>query len=458
MQGTLDLSTHRLDAWVTSFASKRLAALSATAGKGVYVGAYGWVENLRPAPPAAAVASLPAGEPGPLFAYAGDSGFIHAPSLTHATAAALLRNAHLGATGTPTPDSPFAIDLSSRRLREAERLLDGLRQGQPLGALLGYRVERFLHDLGLDTFIPALRSLAPLAPSPLAPSAAASEAIAANNVVDGLALFGMWQSNRSGVLQQAPAGATADQLAALGHVLDALGDAIDGLSDALTAESAYQIARGNLSRIASTLSAVAQGEAPPPELDVAHPTRSGTALTHRLLLLFSGAPVVNPGWPATASSRRASAEPMLNAWASKLLGNASKVRCTIQRLDATGAVAETRKLALNAIGVAPLDVIYGVDASTSPTQQVQRSPISSNKCSMARSTWPGASIPLPIYGCCMRGPAIWPSVRRRCSTCSNRRARRAGSLPICAAPIPKISTRRRAVAPAPSTWLSCKRG
>ena len=111
MQGTLDLSTHRLDAWITSFASKRLAGFAVSPGKGVYVGAYGWVENLRRAPPAAAVATLPPGEPGPLFAYAGDSGFIHAPSLTHAAAAALLRNAHLGATGTPAPDSPFAIDL-----------------------------------------------------------------------------------------------------------------------------------------------------------------------------------------------------------------------------------------------------------------------------------------------------------------------------------------------------------
>jgi hypothetical protein len=367
MQGTLDLSTHRLDAWITSFASNRLAAFSANAGKGVYVGAYGWVENLRPARPAAAVTPLPVGEPGPLFGYAGDSGFIHAPSLTHAAAAALLRNAHLGASGAPTPDSPFAIDLSSRRLREAERLLDGLRQGQPLGALLGYRVERLLHDLGLDTFIAPLRGLAPLAASPLAPTAAASEAIAANNVVDGLALFGLWQTNRTSVLQRM-AGATADQLAALGRALDALGDVIDGLGDALTAEAAYQIARGNRSRIASTLSAVAQGDAPPPELDVAHPPRSGTPLTHRLLLLFSGPPVVDPGWPAAVSSRRARAEPMLNAWASKLLGNASKVRCTIARLDATGAVAETRKLMLSALGVAPLDVVYGVDASTSPTQ------------------------------------------------------------------------------------------
>jgi hypothetical protein len=368
MQGTLDLSTHRLDAWITSFASKRLAAFSTTAGKGVYVGAYGWVENLRPAPPATAMSPLPAGEPGPLFAYPGDSGFIHAPSLTHAAAAALLRNAHLGASGAPPPDSPFAIDLSSRRLREAERLLDGIRQGQPLGALLGYRIERLLHDLGLDNFISPLRSLAPLAASPLATNAAASDTIAANNVVDGLALFGLWQSNRTSVLQRAPAGTTPGQLTALGGVLDGLGAAIDGLSDALTAEAAYQITRGNLSRIASTLSAVAQGDAPPPELDVAHPTRSGTPLTHRLLVLFSGAPVVNPGWPAAASSRRASAEPMVNAWASKLLGNADKVRCTIQRLDETGAVAETRKLTLGAIGVAPLDVVYGVDASTSPTQ------------------------------------------------------------------------------------------
>jgi hypothetical protein len=368
MQGTLDLSTHRLDAWITSFATKRLADFSANLGRGVYVGAYGWVENLRPAPAALAVTPLPAGEPGPLFTYAGDSGFIHAPSLTHATAAALLRNAHLGASGTPTPSSPFAIDLSSNRVREAERLLDGVRQGQPLGALLGYRVERYLHDLGLDSFIPPLRGLAPLVPSPLAPSNAASEAIAANNVLDGLSLFAQWLSNRNGVLQQAPVGATADQLAALGRALDTLGDAIDGLSDALTAESAYQIARGNLSRIASTLSAVAQGEAPAPELDVAHATRSGTPLTHRLLLLFSGPPAVNPGWPATTSSRRASAEPMLNAWVSKLLGNAATARCTIEQLDAAGAVVQTRKLALSAIGMAPLDVVYGVEASSSPTQ------------------------------------------------------------------------------------------
>ena len=57
---------------------------------------------------------------------------------------------------------------------------------------------------------------------------------------------------------------------------------------------------------------------------------------------------------------RASAEPMLNAWAAKLLGDASKVRCTIERVDEAGMVLETRRMKLSALPLAPLDVVYGV--------------------------------------------------------------------------------------------------
>ncbi len=168
MQGTLDLSSHRLDAWITSFATKRLATMTAGGPQGAYVGAYGWVEKLKPTPASSvtAVTTLPAGEAAPLVTRNNDPGFIHAPSMTHAAAAALLRNAHLGPNGMPASDSPFAIDLSSRRAREAERLLDGLRQGQPLGALLGFRLERGLHDTELDVAIAGLRGLAPLGGAP----------------------------------------------------------------------------------------------------------------------------------------------------------------------------------------------------------------------------------------------------------------------------------------------------
>ena len=197
MQGTLDLSTHRLDAWITSFATKRLATMLAPGPRGIYVG------GLR-------VGREPAADPrfggnaghdaagrrsGPLFARADDSGFIHAPSLTHA------RRRHCCATrisGQATRRRPTARSRSactSRRVREADRLLEGIRQGQKLGALLGYRFERGLHDLGFDAVIPRMRALAPLDVPVLDNSTTPMEAIAANNVVDGQVLARMWQDS-----------------------------------------------------------------------------------------------------------------------------------------------------------------------------------------------------------------------------------------------------------------------
>jgi hypothetical protein len=93
-----------------------------------------------------------------------NKGFIHAPSLGQAATAAVLRSGHLA--HRQDTDSPFAVDLSSRRVRLGLGLLDGIRQGQPLGALLGYRFERGLHEghpgLQLDRDIAILRALAPL--------------------------------------------------------------------------------------------------------------------------------------------------------------------------------------------------------------------------------------------------------------------------------------------------------
>ncbi|HEY7077908.1 MAG TPA: hypothetical protein VH418_21170, partial [Solirubrobacteraceae bacterium] len=93
-----------------------------------------------------------------------NKGYIHAPSLGQAATAAVLRSGHLA--HRREVDSPFAIDLSSRRTKLALDLLDGVRQGQPLGALLGYRFERGLHEshpgLELDRYIAVLRALAPL--------------------------------------------------------------------------------------------------------------------------------------------------------------------------------------------------------------------------------------------------------------------------------------------------------
>ena len=392
MQGTIDLAAYRLDAWITSLATKRLSTMRSSNPQGVYVGGYGWVENLQPQLTSRTEVAVPTGETGPIYAHADDAGFIHAPSMTHAATAALLRNAHLGASGMAKEGSPLSIDLSSRRVREASWLLDGVRQGQPLGALLGYRFERRLHDLHMDRFIAAFREMAPLTAKKLEQTPEPVESIAANNVVDGLALYEMWRDIPGEIEHQmSHAGANDNDMKPLFEELKALADSIDAVSDALTAETAYQMVRGNTSRLASTLNALTNGDAPAPELEVAKTPRSGIALTHRLLQLFSGKPAATTGWGAVSSSARASAEPMLNSWVAKLLGNPRKIRCTLEQVDDSGAVLDSRKIVLSDLKLAPIDVIFGVEAQA---RSGQRSELEQRVLNHAQALAPGMRLHL----------------------------------------------------------------
>ena len=130
---TLDLVTYRFDAWATSLAARRLAKLRRSNPNGIRAGGYGWVEDLRRQPPLQEVSPLPASTTGPLYRSEANKGYVQAPSLTHAATAAVLRSGYLSHQ-QESGDSPFAIDLSSDRVRRAKWLLDGVRQGQPLAA------------------------------------------------------------------------------------------------------------------------------------------------------------------------------------------------------------------------------------------------------------------------------------------------------------------------------------
>lgn len=160
---TLDLCSYRLDAWITSLATKRLEKIRQNNPQGVYIGGYGWVEDLRPKQQTENRTEVepPSGVERPVYFDKSNAGFIHAPSLNHATTAAILRSGYLSNLTDDSEQQIFAIDLSSERIRLAMWLLDGIREGQPLGALLGYRFERGLHDKGLDQYIELFRLLAP---------------------------------------------------------------------------------------------------------------------------------------------------------------------------------------------------------------------------------------------------------------------------------------------------------
>lgn len=383
MTGTLDLCSHRLDAWITSFATKRLAEMRNARPTGVLLGGYGWVMNLKPATAQVQIPP-PLGEQAPVFQLANNPGFVHTPSLTQASTVAILRSGHLAHSGNQMPNDLLAIDLSSERVRLATWLLDGIRQGQPLGALLGYRFERRLQESRKAKFISAFRELAPLVARKLEqadPSVDAQpvEAIAANNVVDGLRLHSLWQQTQTDPLQ-APQKEqiffsklppmTDNEKKDVRLELIALNDAVDAVSDALMAESVYQVVRGNPLRAANTVESIAGGETPPPELEVVRTPRTGMALTHRLVTLFTGEPGLPPGWATVANPLRAAAEPHLNAWAAKLLGNPANVRCVVERLEpATGQVLESKELRLNQLLLAPLDFIHAIEGEQAEIEQ-----------------------------------------------------------------------------------------
>jgi hypothetical protein len=395
MEETLDLGAHRLDAWITSLATKRLAQLRSFGVGGICLAGYGWVENLSPrggAPAEPAAGEAPVVDTGNL-------GFVHAPSLGQAATAAVLRAGYLSHAGGS--GNPFAIDLSSRRVRLARYLLEGVRQGQPLGALLGYLFERGLHErhardpsLELDKFIVPFRKLAPLVAGKRDKADTGSvEAIAASNVVDGKTLLDLRASGDIVFGTDPLPTATGAERTAIDAELDALADALDAVADAVVAESVYQVVQGNPARAGATVEAIATGDAPPPELHVARTPRSGIGVTHRLLIgLGTGAAPAAIDPVAHPEAARADAEPELEAWAAALFGPPDKILCRarFEWSDPTGPkTATSAPIALSSLGMSALDVLY----VTAPSAQEQRTELDQRVVAYALAHRPAAVPP-----------------------------------------------------------------
>lgn len=372
---TLDVCSHRLDAWITSMAADRLDQLRRSFPAGCHLAAFGWVEDLKPGPSDRYKKVTLDGQP--LLVQQGSGGHVQAPSLTHAAAAAVLRNAHLTRAGADR--TRYAVDLSSARVRAARALFDVLRDGQPLGAVLGYRVERGLHEraqagppqASLERFIDPLRDAFPLVagkgPKTAAPPAPA-RTVAARNVVDGLALRAAWHAGSVDLSKLAPGEPAAVVQAlriALAAEVAALDELLDAAADLLTAEGVYQLIRGNPTAAAASLDALAQGLRPPdPEIAVA--PRGGTTLTHRVAVVL-GEPAlpVRASWPATATDR-AQAEPFVDGWAGALLGDPATIKCRARTVEPDGSATE-HEVTLADLELRPIDVLaLAPSAGTTP--------------------------------------------------------------------------------------------
>jgi hypothetical protein len=285
-----------------------------------------------------------------------NGGFIHAPSLAQAATAAVLRSGYLSHQGG-AEQGLLSLDLSADRVRGALWLLDGVRQGQPLGALLGYQLETAMHDAGLDMFIQPLRDRFPLVGDKLTPTSPGAESIAASNVVDGLALE---RARTDGTLGQTvdwgaglpPAGAERTALLALFVALD---DIVDAIGDVGVAEAVYQTMRGNPDRAGGTLDAVSQAQRMPEPQFVGTP-RGGIDQTHRVLALFAGAPGKPGGWAAIPATPRGLADPWLDAWVAGQLPDPATIEARVTYTPA-GAAPVTTTVSLSDLRIGAIDVL-----------------------------------------------------------------------------------------------------
>lgn len=356
----VDLCSYRLDAWVTALYTQRLAQLrSDEQTPGFYLGAYGWIENLRPAtgrrriPADTLPPALRPAAGADLFEDAANGGFVHAPSLMQAATASVLRNAYLSHASPELP-APFAVNLSSARMRAALALTEGVRNGQPIAALLGYQIESGLHErfpgLELDQYIYALRDGFPLVGGLLTdiPPGTSAEVIEARNVVNGLDLVGFTLGKTfPWGITGLPAAATAEADAILAEVERAR-DALDAVSDLLLSESVHQAVQGNVARTKASLQAMTDPEAPP-EPEILRTPRSGSVLTFRVALALDVKAVA--GW-TPALSPRAKANLPLNHWLAEHLPPAADLQWAV-RDGAAPPVLQS----LAGLGLEPIDVV-----------------------------------------------------------------------------------------------------
>ncbi len=381
----LDCATYRFDAWKWGLINAQLLATrkqeSIPAGHdtltpdGLYMGAYGWLEDLRPDTRVLEKVTFKDQELKEIF---GDKdlpqllrdssnlGYIQAPSLNHAVTASILRNAYLARADKDNPDL-YNINLSSSRVRKALAVIEGIQSGQNLAAVLGYQFERFMHDstsAEVDYLIFPLRRQFPLVSDQMASTqsgdadytTAPIEALEARNVIHGSDLID-FVNQRIGSNGEPDylddfdlQGLNNSEKAILVSAIDHIRDTNDAVADLGLAESIHQIVQGNIDRAAGTLDTYSKGNHPQVP-DVIQTPRSGVNLTHRVGIQFN--PKAAPG-----ATPRAKGEPAINEFLAATLPKAQDIICKVNITNDDLGLDDTMKVTMQSLGLSPIDLLY----------------------------------------------------------------------------------------------------
>lgn len=326
-----DLFYYRLDAWMQGIVGGRLNTRS---GK-LIIGCFGWVFDLKEAKKRD---DNRIGE------------YLLAPSVNQALTACVLKGAYNNSkTSDADKDADVMsmnINLSSERVRKALRIVNGVRNGLPVGAVLGADLERLLHDRykmnsnqELDRYIWPLRLAFPLVQDMEADAAIMrTEKENSPSVINGALLInslrefigdrikrqtiGDYFSNRSDAAKEfnswwqfakVQGSVSNDHISALISIFQDIYDSYDALMDVILSESVYQLCQGNTEVVAALMNALEKETMLPipmvTDIPVTH-----ARIENKVIVC------VEPEGSSHQQSPMAMADPSLNAWFRTVLG------------------------------------------------------------------------------------------------------------------------------------------
>ena len=365
----VDLSSYRLDAWLTGISAQRIDKLRGkknNAGQrahvgsqtGFYFGAYGWIENLQRSKNILTENKLQV--PSILKEFENDltGGYIHCPSPEQAVVSAMFRQAFSAYQKNASKVSPYTLNLTSDRIQKSKWFLEGIRQGQQIDALLGYRFEKLLRDQKAHHLIHGLRECYPLARNEYDEEDGTTGGFAELTVVNGLQIIDKIDDVTAGIC---PAVKKPDEIQKVKKAVDAIANVLDGSADILLYEAALQMTRGNFNQAAAAMDA-AKGEHHPPIPESLDTLLPGTDLLHKLVLLIES-PNQSPSAPGV--NPKAYVEPGLETWLQNIFGPMQAIGCSVvfrqkgtdERPPEVGGPGEVHDITLADLNLGYLDFL-----------------------------------------------------------------------------------------------------
>ena len=387
-----DIFTHRLDAWITGvFENIRETYCKETP----MIGAYGWVFNLKKTDrdeidqkakdKIKELKLLPENvlNSQKIYQNTGGEGYIVAPSVQHATTAAVLRAAYLK-TQKNKEDSHLCINLSSMRTRQALRMIDGIKQGISTSVVLGADLERYLHEAWrtgneMDQYIYPLRVLFPQVISLQAEDERAHDH--AMQVINGEALLNTfveeWANNGSVsswletkynndkqgecikwfIMLEKETGITSAHRKCLFKLIERLVDSYDALNDLLLAEGVHRLVLGDTASYSAINNFMAEGKGNLPDLAVLDTPMEYVVFSNKTGIAL-------PECKTQQNKPMCIAEPSINMWIEQLIGKLDNIlfyiEITTRKIIEGEPVTEVKYEActLNELDIKPAEYLY----------------------------------------------------------------------------------------------------